>query len=128
MKLTRTIRDAIKNGYSSDFTSLLEEYGKWSRYFGCQGYGGSARGESYCIDDESASILDLVFCKMKAEHHGLYQLMSRFYIGKMSERQIVRELRALKDKNLRYATTVMVRERLIAGDKWVLEVLQNESD
>lgn len=127
MTLPRTITDAIKNGYSSDFTSMLEEFGKWSRYFGCQGYGGGSGVESYNIDDASAAIIDQVFAKMKQEHPGLHMLMSRYYIGRMSEMQIARELKKQKlinDRCIKYANTLMVRERLKAGDLYVLEALQ----
>lgn len=131
MKLTRTIRDAVKNGYSSDFIALLWEFGKWSRYFGCQGYGGGARGESYVIDDESAAILDRVLCRLKREHPGLYLLFTRYYIGGMTEMQIVREIRRLRlidDQCLRYANTVMIRERIQAGELWILEALRKDEN
>lgn len=130
MTLTRTIRDAIKAGYSGDFISMLEEFGKWSRYFGCQGFKshGSA-SNSYNLDDESGALIDQAFCSLKNKHAGLYLIMRMYYINNMSEMQIVRELRRrnfIDDLAARYANTLMVRERLKAGELFILEELQHE--
>ncbi len=130
MKLTRTIKDAIKEGYSGDFISLLEEFGKWSRYFGCQGYFSEGHvGNSYNLDDTSGAIIDRAFCKLKENNPGIYLIMRMYYINGMKEMQIVRELRRrnlIDDLAARYANTLMVRERLKTGEEFVLRELQNE--
>lgn len=129
MKLTRTIKDAIKEGYSGDFISLLEEFGKWSRYFGCQGfYGGRCASKSFNLDDASGAILDKAFCRLKENNPGIYLIVRMYYINTMTEMQIVRELRR---RNLidvlaaRYANSVMVREQLKKGEEFILEVLKD---
>ncbi len=125
--LTRTIKDAIKDGYCGDFISMLEEFGKWSRYFGCQGFGGHSAHNSFNLDDESGAVIDKAFCVLKKTNAGLYLIMSMYYINNMSEMQIVRELRRrnfIDDLAARYANTLMVRERLQAGEKFILEELQ----
>lgn len=131
MKLTRTIKDAIKEGYSGDFISLLEEFGKWSRYFGCQGYfSGRCASKSFNLDDASGAILDKAFCRLKENNPGIYLIVRMYYINTMSEMKIVRELRR---RNLidvlaaRYANSVMVREQLKKGEEFILEVLRNGS-
>ena len=129
LKLTRTIKDAIKEGYSGDFISLLEEFGKWSRYFGCQGfYGGRCASKSFNLDDASGAILDKAFCRLKENNPGIYLIVRMYYINTMTEMQIVRELRR---RNLidvlaaRYANSVMVREQLKKGEEFILEVLKD---
>lgn len=129
MKLTRTIKDAIKEGYSGDFISLLEEFGKWSRYFGCQGfYGGRCASKSFNLDDASGAILDKAFCRLKENNPGIYLIVRMYYINTMTEMQIVRELRR---RNLidvlaaRYANSLMVREQLKKGEEFILEVLKD---
>ena len=129
MKLTRTIKDAIKEGYSGDFISLLEEFGKWSRYFGCQGfYGGRCASKSFNLDDTSGAILDKAFCRLKENNPGIYLIVRMYYINTMTEMQIVRELRR---RNLidvlaaRYANSLMVREQLKKGEEFILEVLKD---
>lgn len=128
MKLTRTIKDALKAGYSGDFISLLEEFGKWSRYFGCRGFKShSSVSNSYNLDDESGALIDKAFCSLKDKHAGLYLIMRMYYVNNMREMQIVRELRRrnfIDDLAARYANTLMVRERLKAGEMFVLEELQ----
>lgn len=129
LKLTRTIKDAIKEGYSGDFISLLEEFGKWSRYFGCQGfYGGRCASKSFNLDDASGAILDKAFCRLKENNPGIYLIVRMYYINTMTEMQIVRELRR---RNLidvlaaRYASSLMVREQLKKGEEFILEVLKD---
>ena len=132
MKLTRTIKDAIKEGYSGDFISLLEEFGKWSRYFGCQGYfSGGHSGNSYNLDDASGAILDHALCKLRCRHYGLYLMLQMYYIQGLTEMQIVRELRRqcmIDERSARGANTLMVREELKKGELFILEELQSASD
>lgn len=132
MKLTRTIKDAIKDGYSSDFISLLEEFGKWSRYFGCQGfYGGRCASKSFNLDDTSGAILDKAFCRLKENNPGIYLIVRMYYINTMTEMQIVRELRRqrmIDERSARGANTLMVREELKKGEIFILEELQRASD
>ncbi len=132
MKLTRTIRDAIKEGYSGDFISLLEEFGKWSRYFGCQGYfSGGHGGNSYNLDDTSGAILDQALCELRHQHYGLYLMLQMFYIQGLTEMQIVRELRRqrmIDERSARGANTLMVREELKKAELFILEELQSASD
>lgn len=132
MKLTRTIKDAIKEGYSGDFISLLEEFGKWSRYFGCQGYfSGSRGGNTYNLDDASGAILDRALCELRNQHYGLYLMLQMFYIQGLTEMQIVRELRRqrmIDEHSARGANTLMVREEIKKGELFILEELLSASD
>ncbi len=132
MKLTRTIKDAIKEGYSGDFISLLEEFGKWSRYFGCQGYFSEGHvGNSYNLDDTSGAIIDRAFCKLRNKHYGLYLMLQMYYIRGLSEMQIVRELRRQRlvdERSARCANTLLVREELKKAELFILEELSHEGN
>lgn len=125
---TRQIKEAIKGGYTSDFVCLLEEFGKWSRYFGCMGWGHSTAGQSYVIDDDTGAVLDVAFAFLKCEHKELYRIMRMRYIEGMSEIQIMREERernGIKHKKFKYMTSDMIAERIKAGNVFILEFLQN---
>ena len=57
MKLTRLIRESIRDGRSEAYIALLEDWGRWASYRagGPQGYAGGTPGETpRFIDDESA--------------------------------------------------------------------------
>jgi hypothetical protein len=125
---TRTIKDAIKNGYTSDFVHLLEEFGKWSSFFGCQGWGKGAAPESYVLDDDTGAVLDIAFAYLQHDHKELYRLMRMRYIQGMSEIQIMREERerlSAKNKRFRYMTADMIAERIKVGNIYILELLQH---
>ncbi len=126
--LTRTIKDAIKEGYSSEFIYLLEEFGKWSRYFGCMGWGHCSIKQSYVMDDETGAALDVAFAYLKKEHPALYRLMRRHYVDGLNEIQIMREERerhSRRYKRFKYISSDMIAERIKAGNIYILELLQS---
>ncbi len=128
LKLTRTIKDAIKEGYTSEFVYMLDEFGKWSRYFGCMGWGHCTVKQSYVMDDDTGAVLDIAFAYLKREHPELYKLMRRHYVDGLTEIQIMREERernSRKDRHFRYITSDMIAERIKAGNIYILELLQS---
>lgn len=141
--LTKYIIEAIQDGYSSDYLSLLHNYGLWARYFGAVGYHCPATAhEDYIIDDESALIVEACMCWLKQTRPQVYKLFSMYYIRGLDEYDILSVLKErvtvkrvrLKDRYdatpyddaVRYLTGSAVRDIIILGEKLVLDYLQKE--
>lgn len=141
--LTKYIIEAIQDGYSSDYLSLLHNYGLWARYFGAVGYHCPATAhEDYIIDDESALIVEACMCWLKQTRPQVYKLFSMYYIRGLDEYDILSVLKervtvkrvrhkdrydaTLYDDAVRYLTGSAVRDIIILGEKLVLDYLQNE--
>lgn len=141
--LTKYIIEAIQDGYSSDYLSLLHNYGLWARYFGAVGYHCPATAhEDYIIDDESALIVEACMCWLKQTRPQVYKLFSMYYIRGLDEYDILSVLKervTVKrvrhkdrydatpyDDAVRYLTGSEVRDIIILGEKLVLDYLQKE--
>ncbi len=141
--LTKYIIEAIQDGYSSDFLSLLHNYGLWARYFGAVGYHCPATAhEDYIIDDESALIVEACMCWLKQTRPQVHKLLSMYYIRGLDEYDILSVLKervTVKrvrhkdrydatpyDDAVRYLTGSAVRDIIILGEKLVLDYLQKE--
>lgn len=141
--LTKYIIEAIQDGYSSDYLSLLHNYGLWARYFGAVGYHCPATAhEDYIIDDESALIVESCMCWLKQTRPQVYKLFSMYYIRGLDEYDILSVLKervTVKrvrhkdrydatpyDDAVRYLTGSAVRDIIILGEKLVLDYLQKE--
>lgn len=141
--LTKYIIEAIQDGYSSDYLSLLHNYGLWARYFGAVGYHCPATAhEDYIIDDESALIVEACMCWLKQTRPQVHKLLSMYYIRGLDEYDILSVLKervTVKrvrhkdrydatpyDDAVRYLTGSAVRNIIILGEKLVLDYLQKE--
>lgn len=141
--LTKYIIEAIQDGYSSDYLSLLHNYGLWARYFGAVGYHCPATAhEDYIIDDESALIVEACMCWLKQTRPQVHKLLSMYYIRGLDEYDILSFLKervTVKrvrhkdrydatpyDDAVRYLTGSAVRDIIILGEKLVLDYLQKE--
>ncbi len=141
--LTKYIIEAIQDGYSSDFLSLLHNYGLWARYFGAVGYHCLATAhEDYIIDDESALVVEACMCWLKQTRPQVHKLLSMYYIRGLDEYDILSVLKervTVKrvrhkdrydatpyDDAVRYLTVSAVRDIIILGEKLVLDYLQKE--
>lgn len=141
--LTKYIIEAIQDGYSSDFLSLLHNYGLWARYFGAVGYHCLATAhEDYIIDDESALVVEACMCWLKQTRPQVHKLLSMYYIRGLDEYDILSVLKervTVKrvrhkdrydatpyDDAVRYLTGSAVRDIIILGEKLVLDYLQKE--
>lgn len=141
--LTKYIIEAIQDGYSSDYLSLLHNYGLWARYFGAVGYHCPATAhEDYIIDDESALIVEACMCWLKQTRPQVYKLFSMYYVRGLDEYDILSVLKervTVKrvrhkdrydatpyDDAVRYLTGSAVRDIIILGEKLVLDYLQKE--
>ncbi len=141
--LTKYIIEAIQDGYSSDYLSLLHNYGLWARYFGAVGYHCPATAhEDYIIDDESALVVEACMCWLKQTRPQVHKLLSMYYIRGLDEYDILSVLKervTVKrvrhkdrydatpyDDAVRYLTGSAVRDIIILGEKLVLDYLQKE--
>ena len=141
--LTKYIIEAIQDGYSSDYLSLLHNYGLWARYFGAVGYHCPATAhEDYITDDESALIVEACMCWLKQTRPQVHKLLSMYYIRGLDEYDILSVLKervTVKrvrhkdrydatpyDDAVRYLTGSAVRDIIILGEKLVLDYLQKE--
>lgn len=80
--LTRLIKDHMADGYSHHFILLLEDYGRWCRYFGCKGHFKlENRIESYFIDDDSALVIDRAFQKLKDSRPMAFKVLDMYLVG-----------------------------------------------
>lgn len=131
--LTRYLADAVRDPEDSGaFVRALENWGKWSRYFGCMGYGHHGGCvDDYVIDDESALIIDKAFCELKETRPNMYLVLKFFYIGGLTEKQImykIQRLRLVEDRSLKYANTFTIREILNNGEAEILNTLLRFQD
>lgn len=135
--LTKYIIEAIQDGYSSDYLSLLHNYGLWARYFGAVGYHCPATAhEDYIIDDESALVVEACMCWLKQTRPQVHKLLSMYYIRGLDEYDILSVLKECVtvkrvrhkdrydatpyDDAVRYLTGSAVRDIIILGEKLVL--------
>lgn len=75
------LKDTLSKSYGSDFINLIEDWGRWSRYFGCIGYhSGHDSATPKNLTDETALILNTEFAWLKNNHKELWFLIELRYI------------------------------------------------
>ena len=149
--LTKYIIEAIHDGYSYDYLSLLHNYGLWARYFGCSGYPGhTSSNQTYTISDESAMIIDKAFCELKQKLPNLYKLLNMFYIQNKSPDEIFLILKKQNKKKikprkprhcsnyfefnpavdtaLKYVTTQVICDLIKRGEQLILSQLRSMNE
>lgn len=86
---TRLLIDILEKGFKNDFFNLIEDWGKWSRYFGCVGYHtGHSAVTPINIDDTTALILNEEFLWLKKNKKQLWWLVELRYIKGFSSEYI----------------------------------------
>lgn len=89
MQATILLLEVLKKGFKREFFNLIEDWGKWSRYFGCMGYhSGLTSQEPHNIDDNTALILNDEFNWLKAKRPQLWWLIELHYIKGLSTSDI----------------------------------------
>lgn len=79
------IADALRDGAKSRaFLALLEDYGKWARDKGIQGYRSGHTPQPYLMDDDTGLIVDRAMQRLKDTRPKLYELMAAFFIQELS--------------------------------------------
>lgn len=135
--LTKYIIEAIQDGYSSDYLSLLHNYGLWARYFGAVGYlhPGLAH-EDYIIDDDSGLIIDRAMQMLKNANFRAFKLLEYYYSRGWDEGDILSvictnkgalELNLSRDelRTLRKAHDHHIQTLIVRAEKQLLVYLED---
>ena len=94
MKMTTLIKSFAAEGCDGMFFLLLEDWGRYARYFGCAGYGGGKRVDPpRFLDEESAELLDAVMLKLKKSRPQLWRIIVMRFIRDLSVSEMTAILR-----------------------------------
>lgn len=97
--MTQLIRALTAEGYGTSFIMLLEDWGRYSRYFGCAGFvGGKTAVMPRFIDDASAEEIDRAMLKLKQGRPQLWALIVMRYIRDMDAADIAAVMRKGKQR------------------------------
>lgn len=103
---TKLLLDTLKKGFKNDFFNLIEDWGKWSRYFGCVGYHtGHSAVTPINIDDTTALILNEEFNWLKAYRKQLWWLVDLRYIKGLTSSDISYRYFKKEQFNFKHGTT-----------------------
>lgn len=120
-KITADIRTCLSiNDNRWMFRFLLRQYGIWSHFFGCMGYGktGGAYTETAAITDETAMQIDSVVVRLKLMKPRVFIIFRQRYI---ENRTVFR----LGKKQL---THKQVNELLTYAEQWIFDRLQEAAN
>lgn len=97
--MTQLINAFTAEGYGGQFISLLEDWGRYSRYFGCSGFaGGKTPALPRFIDDASAEEIDSAMLTLKRDRPQLWQLIKMRYIQGLDAADIAAIMRKGKKR------------------------------
>lgn len=98
--MTKLINAFTADGYGGQFISLLEDWGRYSRYFGCSGFtGGKTPALPRFIDDASAEEIDRAMLKLKQGRPQLWDLVKMHYIQGLDAADIAAVIRRGKKRS-----------------------------
>lgn len=98
--MTQLINAFTAEGYGGQFILLLEDWGRYSRYFGCAGYvGGKTAVMPRFIDDASAEEIDSAMLKLKQGRPQLWDLVKMHYIQGLDAADIAAVMRRGKKRS-----------------------------
>lgn len=119
-KITSEIRTCLAlNDNRWMFRFLLRQYGIWSHFFGCMGYGKSGSySETPAISDETAMILDGIVVRLKLMKPRVFQVFRQKYIENRTNFRI--DKRQLTDRQ--------INELLTYAEQWIYDRLREEVD
>lgn len=139
------LKDALSHGpESGEFYLLLKNYGMWSKYFGCTGYGAHSSEPlpTPIIDDDTAMLVERGVIKLKKTRPNVWRLFRLHYVDDLSPDKIAsrikaetktnREPRYRRRKNyfeynaaidsaIRHITASMVRDLLKIAEHFIYE-------
>lgn len=91
------LENALSHGATSgEFYLLLQNYGIWSRYFGCGGYKvhSSEILPTAIIDDDTAMIVERAVVNLKKSRPNVWKVFSQHYIEGLTPEIITDRLRS----------------------------------
>lgn len=132
MKLTRLIRESIKDGRSEAYIALLEDWGRWASYRagGPQGYAGGTPGETpRFIDDESALQIERALATLRKSFKRLCLVFLWHYKSGLDADDIEARVRGYKwgwdyELNHYHCGYAAIEEMLKRAELKVLEKLK----
>ena len=96
------LEDAIAAGpESGEFYLLLKNYGMWSRYFGCSGYGAHSSEPlpTPIIDDDTAMFVEKAAIKLKKTRPNVWRVFRLHYAEDLTPEKISSRIRAETKNN-----------------------------
>lgn len=96
------LEDAIAAGpESGEFYLLLKNYGLWSRYFGCSGYGAHSTETlpTPIIDDDTAMFVEKAAIKLKKTRPNVWRVFRLHYADDLSPDKIASIIKAETKNN-----------------------------
>ena len=96
------LEDAIAAGpESGEFYLLLKNYGMWSKYFGCSGYGAHSSEPlpTPIIDDDTAMFVEKAAIKLKKTRPNVWRLFRLHYVNDLSPDKIASIIKAETKNN-----------------------------
>ena len=132
MKLTRLIRESIKDGRSEAYIALLEDWGRWASFHagGPQGYAGGTPGETpRFIDDESALQIERALATLRRTFPRLLLVFLWHYKSGMDADDIEARVRGYKwgwdyELNHYHCGYAAIEEMLKRAELKVLDALR----
>lgn len=91
------LEDALSHGpESGEFYLLLKNYGMWSKYFGCSGYGAHSSEPlpTPIIDDDTAMLVERGVIKLKKTRPNVWRLFRLHYVDDLSPDKIASRIKA----------------------------------
>lgn len=91
------LEDAIAAGpKSGEFYLLLKNYGLWSRYFGCSGYGAHSTETlpTPIIDDDTAMTVERGVIKLKRTRPNVWRIFRLHYVDDLTPETIASRIKA----------------------------------
>lgn len=91
------LESALSHGAASgEFYLLLQNYGIWSRYFGCSGYKAHSSEilPTAIIDDDTAMLVERAVVKLKKSRPNVWKVFCQHYIEGLTPEIITDRLRS----------------------------------
>lgn len=141
------LENALSHGAASgEFYLLMQNYGIWSRYFGCSGYKvhSSEILPTAIIDDDTAMLVESAVVKLKKSRPNVWKVFRMYYIEGLTPEIITDRLRSETkgkpespykrrknyyearpaiDMALRHVTASCVRDLLKLAESFIYDVL-----
>ena len=90
------LHNALAEGpRSSSFNLLLQNYGWWSRYFGCAGFKSHTSDSlpEVIIDDDTAMLVEQAAIKLRKSRPNVWRVFNLYYMKGLSQDEIANKIR-----------------------------------
>lgn len=90
------LNNALAEGpRSSSFNLLLQNYGWWSRYFGCTGYVSHTSDSlpEIIIDDDTAMLVEQAAIRLRKSRPNVWRVFYLYYMKGLTQDEIAKKIR-----------------------------------